>query len=198
MKTTLKTAPAAKALTIESVKDQLYIVSDWDYDEHINTLIDTATAHVEQYLCRKLITQTWYAYFDEWPSDDSLYIPFGNLQSVTSVKYTDTDEAITTFSSADYLVDTNSIPGRVVLKYGEVWPTTLLSPMNPIVVEFVTGYGATHASVPADIKHAMKMLISQHEQHREPQEITNMINIHSLDFGTKTLLYPHRVWRWAL
>jgi uncharacterized phiE125 gp8 family phage protein len=197
MKTTLKTAPAKRPLTLNSLKNQLYIVADDSYDDHLYTLIDTATVWIEQYLCRKLISQTWYAYFDKWPDTDYIEIPFGNLQSVTAVKYTDTDESESTFSSADYLVDTDSIPGRVVLKYGETWPTVTLSPSNPIEIEFVTGYGDDVEDIPASVLHAMKMLCSQHFEHREPQEITNMINIHSLDFGTKTLLYPHRVWRWA-
>jgi uncharacterized phiE125 gp8 family phage protein len=197
MKTTLKTAPTKRPLTLNSLKNQLYIVADDSYDDHLYTLIDTATVWVEQYLCRKLISQTWYAYFDKWPDTDYIEIPFGNLQSVTAVKYTDTDESESTFSSADYLVDTDSIPGRVVLKYGETWPTVTLSPSNPIEIEFVTGYGDDVEDIPASVLHAMKMLCSQHFEHREPQEITNMINIHSLDFGTKTLLYPHRVWRWA-
>ena len=197
MKTTLKTAPVKRPLTLDSLKDQLYIVADDSYDDHLYTLIDSATVYVEQYLCRKLITQTWYAYFDKWPDTDYIEIPYGDLQSVTAVKYTDTDEAQSTFSSADYIVDTDSVPGRVVLKYGETWPTVTLSPSNPIEIEFVTGYGDDPTDIPAGVLHAMKMLCAQHHEHREPQEITNMINIHSLDFGTKTLLYPYRVWRWA-
>ena len=196
-KTTLKTAPTKRAMTLNSLKDQLYIVADDSYDTHLESLIDSAILYTEQYLCRKLISQTWYAYLDEWPSGDYIEIPFGDLQSVTAVKYTDTDESETTFSSADYIVDTDSVPGRVVLKYGESWPTVTLSPSNPIEIEFVTGYGDDVEDIPAPIIHAMKMLCSQHYEHREPQEITNMINIHSLDYGTKTLLYPYRVWRWA-
>ena len=196
-KTTLKTAPVKRALTLNSLKDQLYIVADDTYDTHLYTLIDGATLWVEQYLCRKLITQTWYCYLDEWPREDFIELPFGDVQSVAAVKYTDTDESQSTFDSGDYLVDTDSIPGRVVLKYGETWPTVTLSPKNPIQIEFTTGYGDDDTDVPMDIRHALKMLCSQHYEHREPQEITNMINIHSLDFGTKTLLYPHRVWRWA-
>lgn len=197
-RTTLKTAPVKRAMTLSSLKDQLYIVADDSYDTHLLTLIDSATLYVEQYLCRKLISQTWYAYLDKWPEGDAIEVPFGDLQSITSVKYTDTDEVQSTLSSADYLVDTDSVPGRIVLGYGESWPTVTLSPRNPIEIEFVTGYGDADTDIPATIKHAMKMLCSQHYEHREPQEITNMINIHSLDFGTKTLLYPYRVWRWAV
>jgi len=196
-KTTLKTAPAKRAMTVDSLKDQLYIVADDSYDTHLYTLIDSATLYVEQYLCRKLITQTWYAYLDEWPSSDYIDVPFGDLQSVTAVKYTDADEAQSTMSASEYLVDTDSVPGRIVLGYGESWPSVTLSPRNPIEIEFTTGYGDDVTDIPMTIIHAMKMLCSQHYEHREPQEITNMINIHSLDFATKTLLYPFRVWRWA-
>jgi len=198
MKTTLKTAPANRPITLNSLKDQLYIVADDNYDTHLYALIDGATLFAEKYLCRKLITQTWYVYYDEWPSGDAIELPFGDLQSVTAVKYTDTDESESTLSAATYLVDTDSIPGRVVLGYGESWPTVTLSPKNPIEIEFITGFGDTEADVPAVIKNAIKMFCAQHYEHREPQEITNMINIHSLDFGTWQLLDMYRVWRWAM
>ena len=196
-KTTLKTAPTTRALTLNSLKDKLYIVADDSYDTHLLTLIDGAVLWAEQYLCRKLITQTWYVYLDKWPGGNAIEVPFGDLQSVTAVKYTDSDEVQSTMSSAEYLVDTDSVPGRIVLGYGESWPSVTLSPSNPIEVEFLTGYGDDVGDIPMPIQHAIKQLCSQHYEHRQPQEITNMINVHSLDFATKTLLYPYRVWRWA-
>jgi hypothetical protein len=58
------------------------------------------------------------------------------------VKYTDTDDDETTFSSSYYSVDTDDEPGRIVLDYGQSWPSVALSPLNPIEVQFVCGYFA--------------------------------------------------------
>ncbi|MFH2075423.1 MAG: phage head-tail connector protein, partial [Pseudomonadota bacterium] len=69
-------------------------------------------------------------------------LPFGALQSVTHVKYTDTDGTQTTRSTDEYNVDTDSDPGRIQLDYGYSWPSASLHPKNPIEVQFVCGYGA--------------------------------------------------------
>jgi len=69
-------------------------------------------------------------------------LPFGNLASVAQVYYTDTDYTQNTFSTDYYNVDTSSEPGRIVLEYGDNWPTASLSPENPIEIEFTCGYGA--------------------------------------------------------
>ena len=195
MITTLKTAPADKPLTIQEISDHLYIIDDTTWDTHLELLISAATAWTEQYLQRKLITQTWYAYYDKFPSGP-LNVPFGTLQSITAVKYTDVDDTEYTFSSSYYDVDTDSIPGRIVLKDGQQWPTITLRPMNPVQIEFVTGYGLTETAVPEDIKHALKMLIGHWHENRENVVITNMINVHDLPYAVRSLLFPHRVWRW--
>jgi len=62
------------------------------------------------------------------------------LQSVTSVKYTDSDGDQSTLSTDDYIVDNDSEPGRIVLGYGTVWPTATLYPSNPIEIQFLCGY----------------------------------------------------------
>ena len=109
----------------------------------------------------------------------------------------DSDEAESTFAAANYLVDTDSVPGRVVLAYGETWPTDTLSPRNPIEVEFVTGYGDTYASVPSAIQHAIKVLVNDLYENRSekyigPGNVSVEIDI------VKALIQPYRVWRWAV
>ena len=88
------------------------------------------------------------------------------LSSVTSIKYYDTDETVATFSSSNYIVDTHSEPGRIELQYSEVWPSTVLRPINGVEIIFVAGYGAASA-VPDVIKHAIKILIAHCYENRE-------------------------------
>jgi len=90
MKQQLITPPAYYPLNLEQVKDHLHIDFD-DNDRHIQSLIATATNKVEQYLHRRLITQTWKIWLDEWPKENYIELPFGNLASVAQVYYTDTD-----------------------------------------------------------------------------------------------------------
>jgi len=165
MERTLVTAPTAHAVDFDDLKDHLRITHD-DDDPYVSAVLEAAQAYVELYLNRKLVTQTWKAFFDDWPDGDAIYLPFGQLSSVTHVKYTDSDTDQSTFSSDDYIVDTDSEPGRVVLGYNESWPTATLYPSNPIEVQFVCGYGDP-SSVPMPIKHAIKITAADLYENRE-------------------------------
>jgi len=174
MKTVLKTAPTAYPLGLKEVKQHLNISVGWtEDDDYLDTLIATATDKIEQFLHRRLITQTWYAYFDNWPDGDSIELPFGKLQTGTApiVTYTDTASDDTIWSTDEYNVDNDSEPGRIVLEYGYTWPGDALHPQNPIVVEFVCGYGTAGSDVDPMIKHAMKLVISDLYETRETEII---------------------------
>jgi uncharacterized phiE125 gp8 family phage protein len=197
MKTVLKTAPAKYPITLKEAKEHLNIGLDWtEDDDHIETLIVAATDKAEQFLHRRLITQTWYAYYDVWPLGNSFLIPFGQLQDGTapSVKYTDIDGDQTTWSSDEWNVDTYSDPGKIMLEYGYHWPTVSLHPQNPIVIEFVCGYGLTGSTVPAMIRHAIKLIISDLYENRETIAIGNT-GIGFIELPTvKALLLPFKIW----
>lgn len=163
MKSALKTAPAKYPLELDAVKEHMNITVGWtEDDEYIKTLLYTATKKAEQYLRRRLITQTWYTYYDAWPiGTDEIILPFGKLQASTApiLKYTDIDGTQTTWSSDEWNADTDADPGRITLEYGYTWPTVTLAPQNPIVIEFVCGYGDTGDDIEDSIKHAMKLII---------------------------------------
>ena len=141
MKRTLVTPPVYYPLVLDQVKSHLRIDYTND-DKYLQTLIAVATDKAEQFLQRRLITQTWKIFLDAWPGGDSIILPFGKLSSVTHVKYTDTDSSQTTWSTDEYNVDTDRELGRVQLEYGYPWPTVSLHPKNPIEVQFVCGYGS--------------------------------------------------------
>ena len=128
-------------------------------DPLLTAILKAAREHVEDWTRRALLTQTWDYYLDEWPSEDHIKLPFGNLASVSSVKWKDTDGTETTLTvTTDYLVETNGEGcGRVVLPYGVSWPSDALYPSNPITIRFVCGWTAA-ASVPYKIKAAIKLL----------------------------------------
>ncbi len=60
-------------------------------DDLLNELITTARLDVENDTARAIMTQTWDYFPKDWPAGDRIKIPWGNLQSVTSVKWKDTD-----------------------------------------------------------------------------------------------------------
>jgi len=64
-------------------------------------------------------------------------------------------------------VDTDREPGRIILAYGKSWPSTTLHPRNPIHIYYDCGW-TDPAHVPAMLKVAMKLLISDMYENREP------------------------------
>lgn len=139
-------------------------------DPFLEAIRDAAVDMVEDHTRRKLLTQTIDYYLDEFPEGDSITLPFGNLASVTSVKYKDSDGTETTMTvTEEYLVETNGEGcGRIVLPYGETWPSFAAYPSNPITVRFVCGWTAA-ANIPAKIRAAVKMVAADlYEQRGEP------------------------------
>lgn len=142
-------------------------------DDILTAIIQASRERVEQITRRALITQTWDYYIDAWPGCNAIKLPFGNLQTVTSVKWKDTDATETTLTpTTDYLVETNGEQcGKLVLPYGESWPSETLYPSNPIVIRYVCGW-TTAALVPATIRTAIKMMCDDLYHNRESQALT--------------------------
>lgn len=192
MNLSLVTAPAAEPVTTAEAKTHLR-VDTTDDDTYIDTLVKSARFWVERTNGLALVTQTWDGALDEFPSGDGvIVIPKYPLVSVSSVTYHDDDLSTSTvFSSSNYQVDTFTRPPRIALKSGVAWPADTLRASSGVVVRFVAGFGGA-AAVPEDIKHAIKLLVGQMYNHREP-EITGTI-IQPVRFAVDALLAPHRLW----
>jgi uncharacterized phiE125 gp8 family phage protein len=96
-------------------------------------------------------------------------------------------------STDDYIVDTNSEPGRIVLPYDGSWPSDTLYPVNPINIEYVAGYG-TSTNVPKTIKQAMKLIVGDLYENRENSRDTKYGELKEIPLAAKRLLVNKRVW----
>jgi len=163
---TIVTAPAVEPVSLAETKTHLRITAS-DEDTRLNNLIKAVRMQAEELTGRRLITQTWKAFYAGWP-DEYFIIPFPTLQSVTHIKYYDTDGSATTWSAGNYIVDTDAEPGRVVLGYSKSWPSVTLYPSNPIEIQFVCGYGAAASNVPEELRQAM--LIGIERLYDKPHE----------------------------
>jgi len=120
-------------------------------DDLLNRILKGARRWVEEDLLhRQLEIATWDYIIQDWPHIDAIKLPKGNLQSVTSIIWKDSDGTETTLTeNTDYLVETNGDQcGRIVLPYLGTWPSGTLYPSNPITIRFVCGY----TTVPDDFK----------------------------------------------
>lgn len=182
----LSSAPASEPITTAEAKTHLRIDSS-DDDTYIDTLIEAARRHVESFTNRALITQTWELYLDDFPNE--ILLPKPELVSVSSITYTDTAGASQTLSTDVYQVDTDHLPGRIFLKYGQTWPAVQEIP-KAVKVTYVAGYGAASA-VPQSIKTAIKILVAHWYENREPVIVGT--NVASVPLSVEYLLMPYKV-----
>lgn len=160
-------APAAEPLSSTEAKAHLR-VDHSDEDTLISSIIIAARVAIENYLDRKLVTQTIAEYYDSFPLTDAITLSFWPVQSITSITYTDTDGVSQTWDSSNYDVDLygqyGQGPARITPAYSKSFPATR-DEMNAVTVTYIAGYGAASA-VPDLIKSAMRLLISEMYENR--------------------------------
>lgn len=189
------TAPASEPVTASELRTHLRADSTELPDAEANALITDARSEIEMMTGLAFITQTWRLALDRWPAGGeawwdgvregsihdlygpntlrSVNLPRWPLASITSVTVYDeasTSTAVTVANVFD--VDTYSIPGRLTIKRGAVWPVALRA-SNAIEIVYVAGYTSA-ANVPAPMKRAVKQLAAYLYAHRgddcEPRE----------------------------
>ena len=127
-------------------------------DAELNLLITQAREKIENETNRALLTQTWTFNLNHWPDSDFIKVPFGNLQTIDSFTWLDTDGVATSMvDGTDYILETNGDQlGRLVLPYDESWPSGTLYPSNPIRIRFTCGWTVA-SDLPISIKMAALM-----------------------------------------
>ena len=185
MKTAIVAPPSATPVSLSEMKAQLRYTGTSE-ETYITALLTKATLHLEEVCSRKFYTQTWKLILDIWLEE--IILPFGQVQSVVSIMYKNEAGDEVTFSSENYNVDQYSTPGRIVLAYGEEWPSETLFSLNPIEVVFVCGY----VSVPDNLKHAVTLLAAHWFENREPVVVGNM-SVSMLPEAIDALIWNYRM-----
>jgi len=164
-------------------------------DTLLTAIIQAAREHVEDITRRQLLTATWDYSIDGWPTANYIKLPGGNLQSVTSMKWKDTDGTETTLTAGtDYLVETNGDGiGRIVLPYSTSWPSGTLYPSNPITIRYIAGW-TTAALIPAKIRAALLLICSDLYVNREGQLFGISGSSYQENKAVQRLLASSRLW----
>lgn len=168
----LVTPAGIQPVTVDDVKDWGRIGDD--EDALLDGIIRAATAHVEEITGRALLTQTWDFFLDCFPTQIDL--PRPRLQTVTSIKYYDTDGVLQTLAATEYTADNKAEPARIVEAYGKSWPSIRDIP-NAVEVRYVAGYGASPEDVPEALKQAIKVLavtMYEHREHLTPEAVDDV------------------------
>jgi len=170
---TLVTPPATEPLDRTELKSSHLRVSGTDDDTYLDGLIAAARIVTETQIGRALITQTWQANLEGFPSWRVLTLEKSPIQSITHIKYYDADDVLQTLDSSLYTLDVTVSPARIVLNYGESWPLTY-SRADAVQITYVAGYGDDDTDIPADLIHAMRFLVAHWYAQREPVRFGNV------------------------
>lgn len=168
------TQPTEYPVSVDDMKTLLRVDGTSD-DGLIELYIASATDAAEKYCRTSFVTKTVKLTMDgfresgedeiarlgngvfDYPAGHFLGVydidlPFGPVQSVSSVVTYDKANNQTTFDSSNYVVDT---AGDIIfLNEGATWPTELRD-RAAVEVTYIVGYGAA-ASVPAAIKQGIR------------------------------------------
>lgn len=161
-------APSIEPVTLEEAKQHCRVWDDSD-DEYLVGLIVAARRWCESYCSRSLITTRWREVFTDFPGYGAFRVLRAPLLSVSSIVYIDSAGASQTLDAATYVTLSDCEPGEVRLAYGKTWPSVRSEGVAaPVTLTYDAGYGTTADSVPASIRHAIKLMIGHWFENREP------------------------------
>lgn len=151
----LVTPPAVLPVTLAEVKGDMNILHD-DDDARLQDFIEAAVSDLDGWrgsLGRCLINQTWAQRFDGFPAGDVIRLPMPDVSQAT-VTYFDAANTQQTLAGSSYSVVADDYGPFLQLADGLSWPDTFVRP-DAVRVQFVAGYGAAAADVPAILRTAM-------------------------------------------
>lgn len=185
----IKTPPTVEPITLADAKLHLKVEEDVTEDDTlIASQIKAARIAAENFTMRQFITATYELFLDKFPT--VINVPRPPLQSVTSIKYIDTDGAEQTLNASVYTVDTVSMAGRIVLAFEQSWPQTRAQ-IQAVTVEYKAGYGDAPADVLDDIIAGMKLHLGHLYENRE--DVVVGVSVSELPKASESLLYPYRI-----
>jgi len=186
------TAPSFEPVTIDEAKNHLRVIGN-EEATYIKQLIKVARGVIETKTQRALCRRTFRLVLDDWPLSRVIELPYPPLASVETVKYLDAADALQTFSNTYYKVDTEAKPGRIIIKWAEVWPSWPIISQNgnAVQIDYTAGY-ETAAGIEPELKQAVLIVLAQYFVNREPiaygpapAEVPGLVDM---------LVAPYRIW----
>lgn len=190
----LVTPPTVEPLTLDQAK--LRAGLDWAGGDPRDALmlgfIQAARAKVEQDTGLALLTQTRDVYLDA-VARRTIDLPSQcrPLQSVTSVKSTDTAGVVNTLDPANYVVDL--VSARIGLSVAGVWPTDLRY-FQPWVIRIVSGYvdvAALTAAAPG-LVHAVGLMTAHYATVGRDVAAVERVSGIEVPYGYDDAIAPYR------
>lgn len=180
---TVTVAPTVEPISLADIKTHLRI-TDTDDDVYLETVRLTAIERVQEELNRFLAPQTVTYTLDAFhrvrrgPLDDFWYtdhplgyerqapdiqIPFGPVQGVTSIQYTDASGTLQTLASSEYQLAKATEPARI--RPVTSWPVTKPEQYESVVITLTVGYA--EGALPRRLAHGLKLIAAHLNENRD-------------------------------
>lgn len=181
------TAPALEPISTNQLRTYLKVDDVTLPTIEANDLITQARDYIENKSGLALIDQVWRLSLDRWPghiepwwdglrqmpvseltrgSARPIFIPRFPLVTIDSITvYNEASVATSVSVASTFDVDTQQMPGRIALKFGQTWPIASRA-INAIEIVYTAGYGETQNDVPATLQRAVLSFAAYLYDHR--------------------------------
>lgn len=170
MRIELKTGPDVNpAITLDDVKTYAFKNTS-SYDTKIESLLLPEQQYLEEYIGRKLISQSWYIFLDAIEYCDRLLaynntitLSTFNVSAITEVTKFDQFNNSTIEASTNYRLSGNEFSDVSMLVYNDTYSPVKnnLRRVDAVRIEVITGYGLVANDVPKTILQALSVQIDQ-------------------------------------
>lgn len=170
-------------ITVEELK--LFArIDNSDEDTLLEGFIVATRQAAEQYLNRALLCRKIRLVYDEWFCR-TIELPSPPLISIDGVYTVDEDGVTTEYSSDNYYIVTEHLPGQLVIKRSATMPINTTRDTGGYRVEYFAGYGELATDVPQQIREALKLWATALYENRAittepPPEARSLLDIYKL------------------
>ncbi len=186
-------APTDPILTLDEVKLHLRVTNSIE-DAYLTSLNKACESMIGRYLNRTLLTTEYNVFTDRWCQE--FILPYPTLQEVASVKYWDVNgDEKTLDEDGFYWVVKSSDPGKVVRKYDACYPELQYGRPDAITINFTAGYGDAATDVPEQIKHAIKLMITNYYEHKGDIVVGAASSANIIPMHVSRLIHDFRVYQ---
>lgn len=158
--------PSIEPVALSELKTFLRIDTS-DEDDVLNELQRTARQLLEEKLNRQFINATIKVVLKYFPPDRQIVLPKNPAQSISSIKYRDTNNTLQSINLSNFELITKPEPAVIKIKSDYQYPDLYENREDRIEIEYVAGYGSTSSSVPYPIKTEIKRLTGKIYENRD-------------------------------
>ena len=137
------------------------VTGEWS-EAVLEDRIKAAVELAEKFTGLSFIHQTWSMFLDGFPSWE-IELPKPPWDSITWVKYYDTNDVQQTLATSGYIFD--AVQGRLTPALNASWPATAVK-NNAVDIKFVSGFGASGSDCPAQVRECLLEIVEDRLKNR--------------------------------